>query len=105
MLRVATLETVTEAPRSARASYVLAAVSLFVPVLLVILLPTMPQVLFYVIASLAVVGSLVAIGLAIRTLRLGAAGRLSAVFGILLGLVALFFSAPLVVTATQQLSG
>jgi hypothetical protein len=94
---------VTTAPRSARASYVIALVSLFVPVLAVILLPDMSRLLFYVIASLAVVGALVAIGLAIRTLRLGPEGRLSSVFGILLGVVAFVYSAPIVVSTTQAL--
>lgn len=73
------------------------------PVLLVILLPDLPKPLFYVFATAGVVAALIAIGLAIRTMRLGAAGRVSAVFGILLGLVSLFFNAPLVVTAMQSL--
>jgi hypothetical protein len=94
---------VTSAPRTARASYVLALVSLFVPVLLLILLPGIDARLYYLLSSAAVIAALVALGLGIRTLRLGPGGRLSAVFGILLALVSLFFNAPLVVTGMQSL--
>lgn len=88
--------------RTGRPSYVLAAVSLFVPILATILLPEMQLVLFFTISLVATIGAIVALVLGVRTIRTtskGGPGRLDGIFGILLAVVAIGYSAPLLLRA------
>jgi hypothetical protein len=88
------------APRTARPAYVLAAVSLFVPILVTILLPEIALVLFFIVSLVATIGAITALVLGRLTIRAGRKeGRLDGIFGILLAVVAIAYNAPLLVRA------
>lgn len=95
------------APRTERPAYLLAAVSLFVPILVLILLPDVDVIVSLIVANLAVAAALVAIVLGIATIRSTAGGtrpgRLDGVFALLLGAVSLAFNVPTLIAAMRLL--
>ena len=92
-------------PRTARPSYVLGLVSLFIPILVIILLPTIDQVILLVVQNLAVAAALAALILGLLTIRATAGGarpgRVTGVFGVLLAVVSLVYNVPTLVGVMQ----
>jgi len=95
------------APRTGRPAYLLAAVSLFVPILVLILLPDVAVLISLIVANLAVAAALVAIVLGVATIRATARGarpgRLDGIFALLIAAVSLAFNVPTVIAAMQLL--